>query len=1137
MPRCSRALSLLTAGVLATAGLAVANAPGSAAAAPGPTEQPQALPSVYPTPQSMQAHGPDIPLGPRVALIAGSDSDPSAVSAVRQTLAAAGVDRIDTTAQPGETAVYVGGAAAEQETAQLHATDASQLPADGYVLVTGRDDQDQARVVLDGRDATGTFYAAQTLRQLVERRGQSAHLPGVEVRDWPDQSLRGVIEGFYGTPWSDAQRLAQMDFYGAHKMNSYVYSPKDDPYLRAQWRDAYPPDKLAVLQKLVQRATANHVEFTYALSPGLSICYSSQTDEQALVAKFQSLWDIGVRSFSIPLDDISYTKWNCAADKAKWGTGGGAAGEAQAYLLNEVQHDFIATRPGADRLQMVPTEYYNVTPSPYKTAIHDDLDPAVVVGWTGVGVVPATITTAQAAQAKSVFGHDILLWDNYPVNDYVTDRLLLGPYVGREPGLSANLYGTTANPMIQPEASKLALFTAADFFWNSGDYDANSSWQAALDELSGGDPAARSALAAFADLERYSTIDPVQAPVLAARIARFWPAWERGDDQAVPTLDSYLKIIQNAQATLTQRMDDPEFVTEAKPWLASAAAWGTAARDALQMLVDERAGHATAALADRAAAEAAAKQARSYTYDGLRGTVHVTVGDGVIDQFVTDALAENDRWLGLAGRHVTATTSMGTYQSYAPANMVDGDPSTWFWSNGSPSAGDYVGVDLGAVQPITSVKITGGDASSPNDYIHVGTLEYSSDGSTWTDIGSYANQPTISATLPAGTQARYVRLRATQSDGYWVKIHEFSVTGPDTASPTVSGTPAAASGSSLAAAADGNVDTAYQAANPPADGDALVVTLPKARPLAEVGVVGTGDAAVEAQVDGSWQQLGSLSPSGYTELPADGRTVSAIRLAWQGGPAPSIAEVVPWYADVPAAGLSATPASLDTTVNDPAPLAVQLTATQPADLPGVLAVDAGPAVQVDPAATTTTLYRGGQQQHTITLSSATPGSYPVRITFSPDNGAPVTEQVTLVVHPAVSSTNVAGAAQGATATASSTEDGLARFTPDHAIDGDQSTRWSSDHTDDQWLQVQFAAPQHLGKVVIDWEAAHASSYALETSADGTTWDKAQTVTDSKGGVETLWLDAPDVRYLRMQGISRATQYGYSIYEFAAYPMA
>ncbi|HET9892200.1 MAG TPA: beta-N-acetylglucosaminidase domain-containing protein, partial [Mycobacterium sp.] len=369
------------------------------------------LPSVYPVPQSMTAQGTDIGLGASVALVTDAGTDQPAIDAVTQLMHTKGV-QVDTSGSPapGETRIYLGqGGAAASALQKLGVQDALGLPAEGYVLADGVVDGQNA-VVLDGHDGTGTFYAVQTLRQLIT--GRSVH--GVVVRDWPEQALRGTIEGFYGTPWSDAQRQAQMDFYGSHKMNTYVYSPKNDPYLRDQWRDPYPPAQLQVLKTLVQRATENHVEFTYALSPGLSVCYSSAADEQALIAKFQSLWDIGVRLFSIPFDDINETSWNCAADVAKFGTGGGAAGAAQSYLLNEVQRDFIDTHSGAQRLQMVPTEYSDVTDSPYKTAIRNDLDPAVVVGWTGVGVIATTITAEQAAQAKAVFGHDILLWDNYP---------------------------------------------------------------------------------------------------------------------------------------------------------------------------------------------------------------------------------------------------------------------------------------------------------------------------------------------------------------------------------------------------------------------------------------------------------------------------------------------------------------------------------------------------------------------------------------------------------------------------------------------------------------------------------------------------------------------------------------------------
>ena len=122
---------------------------------------------------------------------------------------------------------------------------------------------------------------------------------GVEIRDWPTMRYRGSIEGFYGTPWSHADRLDHLDYLGAHRMNTYEYAPKDDPYHREQWRDPYPADKLAELGELVDRARQNKVDFTFALSPGLSICYTDDADFQALIAKFEALYALGARSFNV----------------------------------------------------------------------------------------------------------------------------------------------------------------------------------------------------------------------------------------------------------------------------------------------------------------------------------------------------------------------------------------------------------------------------------------------------------------------------------------------------------------------------------------------------------------------------------------------------------------------------------------------------------------------------------------------------------------------------------------------------------------------------------------------------------------------------------------------------------------------
>jgi hyaluronoglucosaminidase len=141
------------------------------------------------------------------------------------------------------------------------------------------------------------------------------------------------------------------------------------------------------------------------------------------------------------------------------------------------------------------------------------------------------------------------------------------------------------------------------------------------------------------------------------------------------------------------------------------------------------------------------------------------------------------------------------------------------------------------------------------------------------------------------------------------------------------------------------------------------------------------------------------------------------------------------------------------------------------------------------------------------------------------------------VHPKVDDTNVAAAANGGVASASSVEADLPQFTPDHANDGDRSSRWSSGYTDTEWLQVRLASPQHVGKVVLRWEAAHANAYDVQVSSDGSSWRTAAHVTGSQGGVETVWVDQSDVRFVRMQGVDRTTSYGYSVYELEAYPVA
>ena len=612
-----------------------------------------ALPVVTPTPQSMKSAGRDLRVPDRVRLVIGDDVDASSVDAIKRALASAGARHIDTTAAGGSAPApgaharltVVAGSIKDRAVADALRAAGGTVPgtliAEGYSLASRGD-----TVVLAGNDGDGVYYAAQTLRQLVTGKRTVA---AVSITDHPGMPLRGSIEGFYGAPWSHSDRLDQLAFYGDIKANTYIYTPKDDAYLREEWREPYPADKLADLRELIEQATAHHVDFTYALSPGLSVCYSDPADVSALEKKLGTLYDQGARSFYVAMDDISYTKWNSDADQEKYGAPGrGSAGQAQADLLNAVQHDFIDTHPDTGPLQFVPTEYSDTADSAYKSVLREQLDPKVIVQWTGTDVVPPSISMADAQAASAVWGRKVFLWDNYPVNDYgqTTGRLLMAPYDKREAGLHKALSGIVLNPMNQAAASKVALFGGASFAWNDEDYDAGRTWRAAADYLAGGDPATARALLAFFDTEHLAptfgdTNWQPQAPELASRLADFTEAWSSGSrarrQVALRELGSYADVLAGAPEQIRAGVRDPAFLAQTKPWLDALDLWGgslNATLDGLRAELHSGSGHA-----DFAEAADLAKQAGAIrTIPGTtrpQGTIKVA--DGVLDTFIKQA--------------------------------------------------------------------------------------------------------------------------------------------------------------------------------------------------------------------------------------------------------------------------------------------------------------------------------------------------------------------------------------------------------------------------------------------------------------------------------------------------------------------
>ncbi|MEU4065847.1 beta-N-acetylglucosaminidase domain-containing protein [Streptomyces wedmorensis] len=613
---------------------------GAVAAAP--------LPAVWPRPQSLTGAGPSVRLGDEVTLLADADADPYAVAALRELLRGAGVRTVHA-GLPGRGPVLrlagPSGEAAEAALTALRVPDRTDLPRGGYRLATGRY-QGRETVVLDGVGEDGLFHAVQTLRQLV---GTGREVPGVVVRDWPGTVERGITEGFYGSPWTLEQRLAQLDFLGRTKQNRYLYAPGDDPYRRAQWREPYPEEQRREFRALAERARANRVTLGWAVSPAQSMCLASAGDVTALTRKLDAMWELGVRVFQLQFQDASYDEWHCDKDADTFGRGPGAAAAAHARVANTVARHLAERYPDAEPLTVLPTEYYQDGATAYRTELAGALDPEVRVAWTGVGVVPRTITGGELAGARAALGsHPLVTMDNYPVNDYAQDRLFLGPATGREPAVAAGSAAFLAHAMEQPTASRIPLFTAADYAWNPRGYRPAESWGAAVDDLAGPDPAAREALRALAGNGASSILDPKgESAYLKPLLTAFWasrtgpdtPAGRAARDRAARELRAAFTVMRGAPERLAAigGSGGSALGDEAGPWLEQLARYGEAGETAVDMLLAQARGDGAAAWRAQLALEPLRE---------ALGSSRVTVGAGVLDPFLTRAVTESAAWTG-----------------------------------------------------------------------------------------------------------------------------------------------------------------------------------------------------------------------------------------------------------------------------------------------------------------------------------------------------------------------------------------------------------------------------------------------------------------------------------------------------------
>lgn len=330
--------------------------------------------------------------------------------------------------------------------------------AEGYYLsVTPKG------ITVAGNDDAGLYYGLQSLAEILAQ----PEVYAVEVTDWPSIATRGVIEGFYGNPWSHRDRLRQFDFYGRNKMNTYIYGPKDDVYHHSRWYEPYPQEQAERMKELVARATANKVKFVWAMHPSNSIV--SADDRAAALAKLEQMYSLGVRAFAIFFDDISAKSVNDQID-----------------YLNFVTDEFVNKHPGVDPLIVCPTQYNRLwSGGDYLPSMGSGLYPDIRIMWTGNSVCDM-IDLEDCRWFEGQTGRKPFIWLNYPVNDYGLHHLLMGPATGNGADIAEAVSAFCSNPMQYAEASMVALYGLADYSWNPEHFDAEAAWRRMVAELAPG---------------------------------------------------------------------------------------------------------------------------------------------------------------------------------------------------------------------------------------------------------------------------------------------------------------------------------------------------------------------------------------------------------------------------------------------------------------------------------------------------------------------------------------------------------------------------------------------------------------------------------------------------------------------------
>lgn len=659
------------------------------------------------------------------------------------------------------------------------------------------------RLTIVGEHTNAVFFGLATVEQMLEQTG-GRDMACVVINDHADQQYRGIVEGYYGFPYTTETRIDLMEWGKRYKLNTYIYGPKSDPYHLGYWREEYPATvseeeahnglvTAAQMRQLADASRHTKVDLIWAAHPAMSNPIDLSTPEGTLAGtrdilrKFDHLYSLGVRQFGIFLDDISVADGvrDCAN---------------HALLLQSVQDSLVARYNGrglkghrlvnpADTvrpLHFVPTPYAlnfasDKDLSHYFSAV-STIDPSIVVYFTGSGVW-SNISEKDYAKMAAYVGRRVAMWWNFPCNDKNDRNIYLmdvDSYYHTDPSLTSSL-GIVCNPMAQGEASKVALFGVADYCWNVQAFDSPSNWEHAF-----------AAVVPASLAEDFKAFAPYAMKNEPASLGELIDAYETKGlvDNRTDLLERLVEIRSHCTAlhALSTSADacDRRLYGEISFWIDKLEEMCSVAIDfiGLSHVRDEvDRWNAYLPLLARCSRLASAEQYTVVQREGAGFNYNTSAGVVTpsnrylmpyIERLCRTFMTVDTPREGLVRVDNVSLPPRGIYSGNAES-VVDGDPATFLWTGDYQHDDDCITVRLKEPTSIYDVRVV-----MKNDRPLEGVVELSADGQQWLSAGTVEadalqqldNLDAWYKDIPVdGFQAMYVRFRLSRADtSKWFKM-------------------------------------------------------------------------------------------------------------------------------------------------------------------------------------------------------------------------------------------------------------------------------------------------------------------------------------------------------------------------------